>query len=211
MSLDAPEHLHLVLFIRDAFDLAEAADPPTAVAPGRLPGVPDLRLADGSAPTAADWTRWWLTVLEADRGAVAARLRAATPVDELRRAALFRHGLADGPDFVSLADVPDLQRVARLAFSDFHAWWGRSLELPGPRVMPGAKERLAGVLNAHPLLATHTVAQIEAELGRRAATFDFAVDLLLTAGPDVLTVSSVLVADATRFEAWLDETLRPLI
>lgn len=217
MSLDTPAHLHLVLFVRDAFGLAEPTDPPTAVAPGRLPGVPDQRLADGQAPTAADWTRWWLTVLDADRGAVAARPRADAPVDELRRAAILRVGLADGPDFVSLADAPDLQRVARLAFPDFHTWWNRNLELPGPRVLPGAKGHLAAVLNAHPLLVTHTVAGIEAEIGRRAAPFDVAVDVLLTDGPDVLrqdatsaVVSSALVADSTRFAAWLDETLRPL-
>lgn len=218
VSLDMPGHLHLVLFVRDAFGLAGPADPPTAAAPGRLPGVPDLRTDQGPAPAAADWTLWWHTVLDADRGAVAARPPYDAPLDELRSAAMLRHGLADGPEFESLADTPDLQRVARQAFPEFRTWWGSSLELPGPRQLPGAKGHLAAMLDANPLLVTQTVARIEAEIGRWARSFDIGLDVLLTAGPDVLTrdatsavISSALVADPARFAAWLDETLRPLV
>lgn len=131
---------------------------------------------------------------------------------------MVRLGLADGPDFMSLADAPDLQRAARLAFPAFRTWWGCSLDLPGPRLLPGAKGHLAGVLDADPLLVTHTVARIEVEIGRAAGPFDVAVDVVLTEGPDVLTqdatsalISSALVADPPRYAAWLDAALRPLV
>lgn len=114
----------------------------------------------------------------------------------------------------------DLQRAARLAFPAFHAWWNRGPEhrgAPGPGELPGAKGELAGVLGAHPLLVTEAVTRIEVEIGRKAVPFDFAIDVLLTAGPAVVThdarsaiISSALVADPTRFAAWLHETLRPL-
>lgn len=221
VSLDTPSPLHLALFVRDAFRVDERTAPPTAEAPGPLPGVPDLRPEyAGPVPTLAAWTSWWLDFLASERGAIALRPGDEALLEDQHRATMLRHGLADGPDFDSLVDAPDLQRAARLAFQAFHAWWNGGPEsnaTPGPRGLRGAKGRLVGVLGAHPLLVTETVARIEAEIGRTAAPFDFAVEVLLTAGPDVLTqdatsaiVSSALVADSSRFAAWLDETLRPL-
>lgn len=221
VSLDAPGHLHLALFVRDAFRVDERNAQPTVEAPGPLPGVPDLRGEHaGLLPTLAEWTSWWLDVLASERGSVALRPGDEALLEDQHRATMLRHALIDGPDFDSLVDAPDLQRAARLAFPAFHAWWNRGPEsdaTAGPRGLRGAKGRVVGVLGAHPLLVTETVTRIEAEIGRTAAPFDFAVEVLLVAGPDVLAqdgtsaiVSSALVADSSRFVAWLDATLRPL-
>lgn len=119
-----------------------------------------------------------------------------------------RHGIVDAPEFESLAGMPDLQAAARVAFPAFHAWWN----------VGGAKGGLVRALDTRGIAVTHAVARLEAELGRPAAPFDLAIQVLAVSEPDVLVhdgddavISVAFLAAPLRFDAWLDGVLRALV
>ncbi|MCV2393709.1 hypothetical protein OEB99_05250 [Actinotalea sp. M2MS4P-6] len=222
-SLDLPQHLHLAVFVRDAYRLAEHTDAPTPAMPGRLPRVPDLSTEPGApTPDLADWASWWQEVLAADRAARSRQPLPGSPPDDYARATLQRHAIVDAPDFPSLAERPELQRAARVAFHPFHRWWNRGPDRPrsaGQLSVPGLKGELVDLIHPSPGpgIVNETVTRIERNLGRDVDPFNVDIDVLGTAGPEILVqendyalVSSALISDPQRFSAWLEWMLLPL-
>jgi hypothetical protein len=218
ITIDEPEDLHLVLFVRDCFGLPGDS-------PGRLsPPVPDLSgQLDESARSAAAaaWPAWWQAVLgaRAERGPQPPR---GDREDAVRRARLF-HAAADGPEFASLAGDPALSLAARTAFGPFQQWW--SPPLPGePGTRPGSPRGL-GLPGAHGELidlhhgssAVHDViGRIEQELGRPARPFELRVEVLAARSGVVwqdqrgAVISARLAGDEAGYRDWLDRAIRPL-
>lgn len=191
--------------------------------PGRLPRVPDLSTApDAPPPDLADWASWWQEILAADRAARSRQPAPGSPPDDYARAALQRHAIVDAPDFPSLAERPELQRAAQVAFHPFHNWWNRGPDRPRSteqHSIPRFKGELVYLIDPSPGpgIVNETVRRIEQSLGRRVAPFNVDIDVLGTAGPEVVVqeddyalVSSALISDPQRFSAWLERMLLPL-
>jgi len=223
VSLDLPQHLHLAVFVRDAYRLAEHTDAPTPAVPGRLPRVPDLSTEpDAPTPVLADWASWWQEILAADRAARSRQPLPGSPPDDHARAARQRHTIVDATDFPSLAERPELQRAAQVAFHPFHNWWNRRPDRPHPtgnHSIPGFKGELVDLIDPSPGpgIVNETVRRIEQSLGRRVAPFNVDIDVLGTAGPEIVVqeddyalVSSALVSDPPDFGTWLERMLLPL-
>lgn len=191
-SLDLPQHPHLAVFIRDAYGLAEHTDAPTPAMPGRLPQVPGLSTEpDAPTPDLTDWASWWQEVLVADRAARSRQPQPGSPPDDYARAAPQRHAIVDAPDFPSLAERPELQRAAQVAFHPFRDWWNRGPNRPrstGQLSVPGFKGELVDLIDPSPGpgIVNETVRRIEQNLGRSVAPFNVDIDVLGTAGPEIL-------------------------
>ena len=95
----------------------------------------------------------------------------------------------------------------------------RPTALHGATVRSGFKGELVDLIDPSPgpSIVNETVRRIEQKLGRRAAPFNVDIDVLGTAGPEILVqeddyalASSELVSDPQRFSAWLERMLLPL-
>ncbi len=218
VTIDSPEGLHLLLFVRDCLWL-DSTGPDL---PGPLAwDVPDLsaQLDPAARPAARQaWPNWWRTSLASYLG------YRNTAVDRELGIGVIRW-LVEGPGH-GTAPPEALQAVTQAAHEAFRQWWSppwvgelppvRDLGPGGRLVPPGVKGELAELT-----LAARTeqdvVRRIETELGRRARPFEFGLQVIGVAGPPVLAqdpfravVSSQLVLARADYADWLHRTLGPL-
>jgi len=221
LTIDEPEGLHLVLFVRDCYRLPAGE----AGQPGALtPAGPDLSgsLAEPARrAAAAAWPAWWQSAAGNHRAASRPLPHGASTAEHLRQA---RQLAGDGPEFSSLSHAPALREAARAAFGPFQQWWAPPL-IPGPGDPP-SRAGPSGLSGARGhLVDLHlgrdtdhdVIAQIERDLGREASPFDFRIDILAVTQPPVVmqderqaVISGGLVASETRYREWLYAAIRPI-
>jgi hypothetical protein len=223
MTIDEPESLHLVLFVRDCYRLPVAA----AGQPGPLePAVPDLTGSldePGRRAAAAAWPMWWERALDHHRVASRPLPDGASTADRLRQSQRLA-AVADGPEFSFLSDTPALREAARAAFGPFQQWWSPPL-MADPAVRPhragglGLPGVQGHLIDLHLGRSTDNdvVTAIERELGRPAEPFDLRIDILAVSQPPVIlraehlaVISERLVADEARYRDWLSGVIRPI-
>ncbi|MGH3625756.1 MAG: hypothetical protein ACRDQ5_28945 [Sciscionella sp.] len=223
---DEPSDLHLVLFVRDACRLVlDGPGSPGPLTP-EIPDLSDLVDASSRALVAAAWPAWWDAAVNAHRTHTRP-LPDDAPIAAHQQQLRLRHAAGDGPEFASLAHVPQLQRAARGAFDPFNRWW--SLPLPSadplarhrrrPRAslgLPGVQGQLIDLHRGRHTVRT-VIGRIERELGRKAVPFDLSIDILAVTGPAVVVrethyavLTTSTVADADTYADWLYTTLSPL-
>lgn len=156
---DFDESLHVLLYLRDALGLETvggAATPPPLL--GGPPKRPDLLDAASRAQASRNWSAWWSSMV-----AETARMELGPVPDgpgrrewmaEVHRAHARR---SDPPDWVSLAEWPELQRGASVLWREAQDWFfpARAPYLPPGRLDVLAWERVRHA--AERVAASHRV------------------------------------------------------
>jgi hypothetical protein len=188
--IDDRQAMTSVLWLRDAAGLAPDLEPAIPPLEPAVPVVPEL--AELAGPhTTAQWTGLWLGLWEG------------------RLEDWFALRMLGPPGFELLDRSPELRELVAAGFEEAVRW--SSAHRP---VAPNATRRTPSASRE----PGSVVKQLEAELGRRARDFDFAITVLPVAGrvfwlgPDGgLVVSESLMRDSKAFRALLYDVLSAVV
>lgn len=219
---DAPEGLHLALYVRDVCGLA-ASD---SVGPLRDPPRPggSIPATEWDDATRA-WQAWWATLLTARH---ATRGDPPPPGSTPQQAMAWRYrprqAAAGAPEFAGLA-AGALRRDAVRAWQDgFRQWWeipptAESPPTRSPVPIGGVRGRLLNTIIASSRThqVPHVVHRLERAMHRQLKPFELTIDVLdvhseaaTMVSPQYALVPIGLYTDPVRYPDWLYQALAPL-
>ena len=115
VGVDAPDHLNIALFVRGAAGLARHGDPWSSYPPWP-PEFADRGIAASQVERArAEWSRWWQSLC--------ALPSPPSSVEDAQRWMREPSQVFDPPEFESLANAEQLQRVCRRLWPAADQWW----------------------------------------------------------------------------------------
>lgn len=220
LSVDAPEDLHLALYVRDASGLTFS----DSVGPLRDPPRPAGSIPATERPEADQaWRAWWAGLLVAHRETSGDPPAGSTTLQAMAWRYEQRQAAAGPPEFTGLAAA--LRSNAVQAWRDgFRRWWEipPSAEAPPTRSgvpLGGVRGRLLNAILASSRThqVHHVVQRLERAMRRQLEPFELTIDVLDVHGeaatmvsPRYALVPVGLYTDAVRYPDWLYQTLAPL-
>ncbi len=222
ISVDAPEDLHLALFVRDASGLTV----PDSVGPLRdPPRLASVVPAGDRAAAAVAWQAWWAALLAAHHATSGHPPEGFTPPQVMAWRYQPRMAVDTPPDFTGLAVAPALQRAAAQAWREgFRQWWEAppTAEASGPRPevpIGGVRGGLLAAIMASSRTrqVPDVVIRLERAMHREVEPFELTIEVLGVRGetatmvsPNHALVPIGLYTDSIRYPDWLRQTIAPL-
>lgn len=209
LGVDAPEDLHLALYVRDACGLTSS----DSVGPLRDPPRPAGSLPATELPEAVQaWQAWWAALLAAHHETSGDPPAGSTTQQAMAWRYQRRQAAARPPEF------------AGPAAAGFRRWWEIPPNVEAPPTRSGVPfGGVHGTLldaimaSSRTRQVQHVVQRLERALRRELEPFELTVDVLDVHGeaatmvsPRYALVPIGLYTDPVRYPDWLYQTMAPL-